>query len=344
MERDGADVTAEFAPRIVGNYSDVLTLVDRAQQEDRRQLAGEYVVTLTLGERFERDLGYRLHVYADDERLEVDSKLSAPVVPVNGTVDVSVQLYWLNVPIEDATVSVRAFGPDTDMGEALSEGNAVEVSDDDTNAGIQKYNQLAANDPAFLEKLKLSPNAIAMTHQGGGRYTGSYAVPDNVGVVHFVYDVSADSPLYGPVQRHWYESAYARYDSVDLSQSNLSSALVDGVLTLSFTPRRPSGKLIGPGQGNSFVFDGVPVQEARDLQNGTYEFDLAGSDPDAPIKVVLLADEIYSGPAGWGDLDDQDKTIIDVFKDLPLWIWILVILLLILVIAFGLIRRRPATP
>ena len=340
VTRDGADVLGDFQPRIYGNYSGVITLVanDRmAGSKLRRDLSGEYRVSLSLPPKMRPDLEFRLFAFAEERRLRIAGAPDVRVQKVNDTVDVSVQLDYQNRAIEDADVVVRVFTPGADMGDTLSAGDPVELSgaDDAGSPGVQKYDQLVAGDPGFLDRLKLSPNAITMTHQGNGRYTGSFRLPDTVGVVHFVYDVSArNDALFGRLQRHWYESVYARFDTIDLDASELSWSMIDGALVLDATFRRPSGRLLGPGFGSSIRFDGGGPAEALDRQNGSYRFTFAdGTTAETPIEVTLLGDTIYSGPAGWGIAAGGHDWLTP-----PKLYWLLLALLLLILIVVW--RRR----
>jgi len=319
ITRDGAPVLSEFQLMITGNFSDVLTLISRKPDTPSADVSGTYEVTMTLPSGFKSSLEYRLGVFAEDRNVETRRTLTPAVPAVGHTVDVAVQLNYLNLGIAGANVVVRAFAPGADMGELLSQGNPVPLSSstDATNAGIQKYDQLAANDPAFLAQLALSPNAIAMTDAGGGLYTGSLTVPDTVGVIQLVYDVAADSPVFGKIQRHWTESVYAGFNEVDLANSGLSWRRDEAGLILTFTPLRPpSGK-----------------------KDGTYDITLTTSDPKAPISVGLFGNEIYNGPAGWGK--GPPRSVIEMALSWPWWLLILILLLLLLLLIW---RRRFAGP
>jgi hypothetical protein len=344
VTKDGADVTGKFQPILVGNFSSSATLVaDFQNMEQPIAPDGNYVVSLTLPQGFKPDLHYRLVPYVDDHRLDIESALSPSVKRVNQPIEVAVRAAWLNQGIETATVVVRAFGPGADMGEALSPGAPVDPAggEDAGNAGIQKYDQLAANDPAFLAQLKLSPNALTMTHQGGGLYTGSYPAPDIVGVVHFLYNLSIDTPEFGRVQRTWYESAYARLDGVDMEGSTPTfTPPADGLMRLDFTPVRPSGKRVGPGYLSAIRFTGVTLAGGKDNQDGSYSFTVTGGDANTPIEVTLLGDPIYSGPANWGDGAGQGG-LIDFLLNLPWWF---VLLILVIVVVILIVRLRGSNP
>jgi hypothetical protein len=348
VKADGVDVTAEFRPMIYGNFSNVLTLVRDARPatEAPRALEGDYEVSLALpGDSFKRTLEFRLFAYVEDQRFKARATVDDTVPRVNAPINVDLQLDWLNLGVEGATVVVRAFTPGQDMGDLLSQGEAVELSDADDagNPGTQKYDHLAASDPNFLAALALSPNAIAMTDQGGGRYSGSFTLPDTVGAVHLVYDVIADNPdLFGRVQRHWYETIYARFDSIDLSLSDLTSAWVENGLQLDAVFRRPSGLPLGPGQVNGFAFDGATLLAAEDLQDGRYRFVLDANDPGTEISITLGGDEVYTGPVGWGA--GPKMTIDRLLQQMPIWLWLILLLVLLLILWF--VRRifGPTTP
>ncbi|MDQ2088735.1 VWA domain-containing protein [Marimonas arenosa] len=351
ISRDGADVTSQFQPRIYGNFSDVLTLVAPRLVDGTapRDLDGEYTVTITAPQNsgVKPSTPFRLYAYAEDRRFDATSDVGTNVRKVNDPVEVSVQLDWINLPIEDAQVVVRAFLPGADMGELLSAGDPIDtasVGNDGTpNAGVQKYDQLTATDPGFLAALALSPNAVAMTHQGGGRYTGDFVLPDTVGAVHLVYDVAGENAgLYGRIQRHWYETVYATWDEIDLAASELASKFEGDGLVLNAKFRRPGGKLIGPGQVRGFSFDGATLDSARDLQDGRYEFVLAGAAADTPIKVSLGGETVYEGPAGWGK--GPGRSIVQILQNLPWWGWLLLILLLFILLWILMRVLRPSTP
>jgi von Willebrand factor type A domain len=346
ITRNGTPVLGEFAPMISGNFSDVVTLIARKDKGQAGNLAGNftgdlsgtYEITLTLPRGFKSNLEYRLGVFTEDRNIETPRTLTPPITIVGQTLDVGVNLNYLTQGVEGATVVVRAFVPGADMGEVLSQGKPVPLSNtnDATNAGVLKYDQLAANDPAFLAQLALSPNAITMTDAGDGLYTGSFTVPDTVGVVQLVYDVAADSKIFGKVQRHWTESVYAGFNQIDMTKSGLSWRLDEAGLILTFTPvRPPSGKKVGPGNGGAFNFGDTKVVRIDDLQNGTYAFTLAIRDPKTPIKVSLFDKEIYNGPAGWGK--KSPRSVFDMARESPWWLAILVLLIVLLVM---LVRRR----
>lgn len=349
IAHNGSNVTAEFRPVLFGNSSDVLTLVRDARPAGGapRDLEGSYDVTIQLpNSKYKPNLEFRMFAFAEDRRFRATATVDSAVPRVNAPINVDVQLSWLNLGLEGAEVVVRAFVPGADMGELLSGGAPVKLSEapDAGNPGAQKYDQLVANDPGFLAALALSPNAIGMTDDGGGLYSGTFTLPDTVGAVHLVYDVAADTPdLHGKVQRRWYETIYARFDAIDMDNSDLVASWLDGnALQLDATFRRPSGALLGPGQINAFAIAGADVIERRDLQDGRYQFVIDVADADQEIKIALAGDEIYAGPAGWGK---GPRTTLERFlKNLSWWAILLILLLILLVV--WLLRRMfgPSTP
>lgn len=341
IERDGSDVTSLFEPVIIGTFTS--TAVLWADFDDAgTNPAGQYLVSLAPQPRM-KTLRFRLAAFVDDHRLDITSNVSPTVRRVNQPIEIQVELAWLTAGIEGADVEVSVLAPETDLGQALSDDPTVvdpASGPDAGSPGQQKYDQLVADDPAFLEQLRLAGTAVPMSDEGGGIYRGSFTPSSVSDVYQVLYDVRASDPLFGDIQRRWVESIYVRFGAIDMDASNASAQIAGDRVVLDFFPMRVEGLALGPGQGSAFAVSGMDLVSVEDHQTGRYTLTLEGGDPgapaDTPIEITLLGDPVYAGPAGefagtngGGGLDM-----------LPWWVWL--ILLLLLIVAVLLVRRRAS--
>ncbi len=112
---------------------------------------------------------------------------------------------------------------------------------------------------------------------------------------------------------------------------------------LDFTPVRPSGRRIGPGNLSAFQFSGLIVSDSVDNQDGSYRFILSGGDANTAIEVTLLGDTIYNGPADWGGAGSGGQGNGPGPLGLPWWLIALIIVAIIL-LGVIIIRFRTSSP
>lgn len=345
ISKDDTDITSYFQPIIVGNYTNTILLKTdfvtpgeiEAATAERLTSEGSYSIQLTRPTSLGEDLNYRLIPYADDARLDVEWGVSPTLPRVNQTLNPTVNLSWRGAPLTNATVEVVVLQPGTNLGDLLAKNpQKVDPSNapDAGSPGYQKYLYLLQNDPSFLKQLASSPSQLTLTHRGNGRYTADYNPGDISGIHQFFYLIRATDPETGsPIQRLAVESKWVHFGDLDLNASSVDVQIDGRTIIWNWLPMTVSGYLIGPDQGQGISVDGIDLVNVQDNQDGSYTLTLTG-DPNAPVTVKLLGEEIYQGSAGkFGQS-----------RGLPSWLILLIVLLLLLLLGVLLwLWRRDTT-
>ncbi len=335
IEKDGVDITAYFKPSVVGHFTNAISLrtdfsgAQSAPPLPRIASAGNYVVSISKPHQI-KDMGVKLAVFADDHLL--DMRWQVPGKPrVTQTFAPQMTLSWMGEAIDNADVKAMILKPGDDLGDLLANyGDPIDPSNapDAGTAGYQKYQQLIANDPAFLAKLLPSEQVLTLNHQGGGVYSNTYAPGDISGVYQVLYSVNFDGPQTGKGERITTQSVYVRFGELDQAASAIMSSVSGATTTINMKPISVVGKLIGPGQQQAFRFSGTSLTLASvtDHQDGRYTFVLNG-DPGQNVQIDLLGETIYQGPLD--EFGSAGGSTTPTNGGLLLWIVLLIILLLI---------------
>ncbi|MEM9594561.1 MAG: vWA domain-containing protein [Acidobacteriota bacterium] len=331
------DVTQLFRPVITGNFGNSILLVNdfNPPQIGPVTAAGSYTVELAKPTAIDGDLSYRLLAFADDHRLDVTWRAEPAAPRVDRPFRPTVELRWLNAPIEGADVEAWILRPGDDLGDLLAKHPLVvdavggEGAPDAGSPGHQKYLELL-NDPDFLAQLTPEEQRPTLTHRGGGVYAADFDPGDVSGVYQVLYRIRAEDPAFGRIQRLAMQSVYVRFGEVDLGSSDVTTTVKGQTTTLSLRPKTDNGRLVGPANGGTFSIDGGGLQVGPivDLQDGRYTVTLTG-DPETEIGVDLLGEEIYRGPAA--DFGPPKGSTGSGLPDLPWWLWVVIVLVILVV-------------
>ena len=175
----------------------------------------------------------------------------------------------------NAKIEAWILRPGGDMGDLLAKHpRKVDIVDrvDAGSPGYQKYLFLVQNDPKFLSDLKPQEQKITLTHQGNGHYSAAYNPGDVSGIYQIRYQVSADGPDFGKIQRQAVQSVYVRFGDIDLAKSSVRSAVKSKNVIINFRPVTTYSRFIGPAQGSAFSVNGtgVKLSSVIDHQDGSY--------------------------------------------------------------------------
>lgn len=355
--KDGIPVTQHARPSWVGNYTNTLLLTFDFNNSQDPEFGGAASLdpegnwTVQLADVSNLRIGHcNLTVLADDHRLHIRRSLGNPAPKVGDSFPVMLTLDWLGYPIENASVEAFFFRPGEDLGHFLATNPlTVDVSDslEGGSPGLQKYEQLWATDSVFRASLERTENVISLNHSGDGKYEGSFNGLTVSGVYKVLFRISGNHPDVGEYQRILSESFYTSFSDVDLSQSVVSSQIVNGQLIMQIRPKTSYGMFVGPAMGNAFSISGtaVKISNVEDHQDGNYTITFTG-DIGSPVTLDLLGQDIYTGK-----LEDAGKSgsIIDKIQKwlesigLPGWlIWI--IMLVVVAVAGLFFRKKKKSP
>ena len=150
------------------------------------------------------------------------------------------------------------------------------------------------------------------------------------GTYQVVYRVSVNNPAgFGSIQRLVMQTVYVRPSALDLGASVMSSSVNDNTIVWNFKPVRIDGRLWGPAQAGALAVHGAGVRviDIADDQFGGYTITLEG-DPDSDVKITLLGEKVYSGPASGFGADRFGS-----LNERPRWqLWLLALLILVVLI------------
>lgn len=352
LEKDGKPIKGAVVPSWAGNYNNTIVLTLAFNTPIIRAAPGvqpEGEWTVKISPTGNLDISeVEVTAIADDHRLDYTYSYGTSSPRVNSTLNPSVNLTWLGEPVTDATVQAVILRPGEDLGDLLAKNPLkVDVSSapDAPSAGVQKYNQLMAEDSSFRNRLDYEENVLTLSHEGDGRYEGSYDGLSVAGNYQIVYHISGKNDEIGAYQRFATESIFTAFDGVDLDASSVSTQLMDNSLVLNIKPVSTNGKLIGPAYGSGFSIDKakVKIEDIVDHQDGSYTLTFSGAIDD-PVSFELMGQEIYTG-----ELTEigESGSIIDQIQDwleslgLPGWtLWLILVVLILLIIILGLSRRK----
>jgi len=334
IEKDATDVTRHFS--VVGSMdTSKHVLVKAVFPQSRAAHAGtfppqgRYSVTLTNPDGISGDIAYRAISFVDDHSLKMTWEVSEPTDPrADEAFLPSMRLIWLGMPLKDATVTARVLRPGDDLGDVLAKMPDVDLRLSATgaeiaSAGHRKYLSLL-KDSELFQRISPASGEHSLQYRGGGTYDTSYDPNEVSGVYQVRYDVSAETALYGKVQRVAVQSVYVRPGEIDVEASIISKTVRGKDLIIKFRPKTTYGKFIGPGQMRAFTVSGrgVALSSLEEVgQDGTYEMVLTG-DPNGIVTVNFLGKTIFVGPAS--DFGEQEKPI-------NLW-WLFFFLVVVLVL------------
>ncbi|WP_319576447.1 hypothetical protein [uncultured Desulfobacter sp.] len=291
---------------------------------------GRYNVTLTKPSGASGDIAYSAISFVDDHSLKMTWEVSEPTNPrANEAFSPSMRLFWLGMPLKDATVTARVLRPGDDLGDVLAKMSDVDLQLKATgvemaSAGQLKYLSLL-KDPELVQKILPASGQHALQYRGNGTYDTSYNPGQVSGVYQIRYDVSANTAQYGKIQRVAVQSVYVQPGDIDTEASIISKTLRGNTLTVKLRPKTTYGKLIGPGQLSAFNISGqnIKLVDLKEIgQDGTYEIVLSG-DLNKIISVNYLGKALFKGPAS--DFGGQPGT-----TD---WKWLVYLLASALIIA-----------
>ena len=342
IKKDQTDVTRYFSVvRALDTSKHVLVkaVFPQAGMTSARRFLpqGRYNVTLTKPSGTSGNIAYRAISFVDDHSLKMTWEVSEPTDPrANEAFLPSMRLFWLGMPLEDATVTARVLRPGDDLGDVLAKMPDVDLQLKATgvemaSAGQLKYLSLF-KDSELVQKISPTSGQHSLQYRGSGSYDTSYNPGQVSGVYQIRYDVSADTARYGKVQRVAVQSVYVQPGEIDTEASIISKTLRGNTLTVKLRPKTTYGKLIGPGQLRAFNVSGQDIKlvDLKEVgQDGTYELVLSG-DLDKIISVNYLGKPLFKGPAS--KFGEQPET-----TDWK-WLFYLLLIALILVVLWWLWR------
>ncbi len=335
IKKDGIDVTRHF--RIVGARDQSRHVLVKAIFTPARnthagtfQPQGNYSVTLSKPTGILENITYRAISFVDDHGLDMTWKVSEPTDPrADEAFSPSMHLAWLNMPLKDATVTVRVLRPGDDLGDVLATTPDVDLASTKTtkgelaSIGYRKY-LLLLKDSEFVHKLSPISGQHTLQYRGGGTYDTSYNPNLVSGVYQIRYDISADVAKYGKLQRVAVQSVYVKPGAIDVAASIISKIIRDNTMTIKLRPKTAYGKFIGPGQMRAFSVSSQGIKQVKfteDGQDGTYDMVLTG-DLNGMISVNYMGQPMFTGHAS--DFGGQPET-----TD---WEWLRYLLLIALVL------------
>jgi von Willebrand factor type A domain-containing protein len=296
VTQNGSDVTSMFQPVIVGNFTNSMLLrgVFKGKSE------GSYTVDMKAPAGISPALEYRTTAFADDHRLDLDWRVNPTTPRAGEPFEPTVSLTWLSRPVTDAAVEAIILKPGDDLGDLLAKDPRtvrLQEGPEAGSPGLQKYLELL-KDPNFLKSLLPVEQRLTLKHQGKGIYSAPYDPGDVSGVYQVLYEVKADDPAFGTVQRQAAQSIYVRFGKIDLAASNVNTTVGNGTVTINFRPVTSTGRFVGPANASTISVTGdVRVRQITDHQDGRYTILLDGK-PETEVSIKMLGDEIYRGPVG----------------------------------------------
>lgn len=348
IKKDETDVTRHFS--IVGTMDTskhvlVRAIFPQAVEESTGTFIpqGRYNVALSKPRGISREIAYRVISFVDDHSLKMTWEISEPTAPrADQTFSPSMRLYWLGTPLEDATVTARVLRPGDDLGDVLAKMPDVDLKlknatgAEIASAGQLKYLSLFKN-RELVQKISPASGEHSLQYRGSGTYDTPYNPNLVSGVYQIRYDVTAETPMYGKVQRVAVQSVYVQPGAIDTETSIISKKIRNNTLTVRLRPITTYGKFIGPGQLRAFTISGQDIKlvDLEEIgQSGTYEIVLSG-DLDKIIRVNYLGEPLFKGPAS----DFGGQPVTNDWK----WLLYLLVIAIFLVIIWSLWRMLKSS-
>lgn len=337
VKKDGVVVTPKAKLSLASNYTNTILLTfDFENQSGSPVLTPEGEWSVALADVSSLNINYcKLTSLADDHRLHINRSLGDKAPKVNDSLPLTVSLDWMSHPITDATVEALILRPGEDWGDFLANYPFKGEISNDVDAGspgLQKFEKLWATDSVFRNKLERKSNTIPLSHTSDGNYKGNFSGLTVAGVYKIIFLISGSHPDAGKYKRFLSESFYTSFSSLDLSQSAITSQIVEGKLVMNIKPITSYGKLVGPAMGKGFGVStaGVSISDVVDHQDGRYTITFTG-DVNSDVTLTLLNQEIYKGKLS--DAGKQGTSwwywIINYW-----YIWLVLLIIFILWIAF----------
>ncbi len=301
--KDGKDITKKFQATSLGRKTNTILFKTKFERPRNHKgdvfpADGHYKVVVKPSVT-RRNLGYKIVTYVDDHSLDLDWKVN-PVTPqVNKSFYPTVSLRWRGKSISSASVEAWIYKPGDDLGHLLAmHPLKVEASSslDSGSLGYQKYHYLLQNDPKFLAQLRPTTERLVLSHKGSGRYSAPYRFTDVSGVYQIVYEIRAEDPAFGKIQRKAVQSLYLQSGKIDFDQSIVNLTTIGNTTTIKIQPVTRYGRYLGPGQSSGLSVDGVgtTLSSITDHQDGSYSLVITGN-PEREINLKLSGKEIYQG-------------------------------------------------
>ncbi|MCC6280543.1 MAG: VWA domain-containing protein [Saprospiraceae bacterium] len=302
IEKDGVPVT-QFATGHRGDYIATFAFNMYALPD----LSSDGKWSISVVDRARSGANVSLFATADDHAVDFDGYLNQRnALRVGEKLHPSVKLFENGTAVSNAEVKAIILKPGDDIGDLLARTQAPSMPTKSTEVGTcggQKYGYLQANNPAVLERLKeIQQTTITLTDKGNGEYAGIYDDVDVTGVYKVIYRIKYNSPAIGEVER-------MKEQTLNVLPAPIVFNLIptttnkDGnkFLIANVTPAYKSGnttRRVGPSYENAFGVEGngVKLTNVSDNCDGSYRLTLTGN-LDAPMKLYLLDEKIYSGTA-----------------------------------------------
>jgi hypothetical protein len=336
--KNGKNVTRYFQPTVVGDTAKTVWLrsqfkaVSETSNLPPISPEGDYQLFLSrTGNFFAEPLSARLVSIADDSSLDMAWSVSPNSPRTNRAFSPTVELKWQGQPITNAKVQVSILRPGDDLGDLLARTSSSTASQrnlavatatasqsdltaispvtaqgltlatEEISLGNQKYLDLLRN-PDFIRRLKPNEQTLNLSYQGEGIYSTAYNPGDISGVYQVRYQVIAEDPRFGKIERQAVQSVYVNPAPISLDLSTVKTLVdLDGTITTVFRPVTEDGKFIGPGQASSFNVQGLASAQISEgaKQDGTYEIRMKpkqGVDPKRVQGTVSFrGQETYRG-------------------------------------------------
>ncbi len=339
IEKDGIDIT-EYANIKDGGYYKLISFNLPDDRNPGLLSLGEWNIKLTGNVGAD----YNLTCFVDDHFLQYNCKLDKSVYTVGDPINFKVDLSYAGKALEtDNQIEAFIFKPGEDLGHLLatydmSNYNPDQQSPEEIVDPVQQmFQDLINNDSSFYSALLPEEQKINLTHQGNGKYIGSFANTELTGVYNIIFKIKGEIPNNGNYERSKLISSVVKFgkieeetpyvEQVDTNDNNTKS------IKLAIRPINKYGKYLGPGFKNHINVKIDPKQgyfeDIQENLDGTYKILITNIPVDLNPQIVIsvLDETFYEGKAEPGTPH--------------YWKYIILLILLLIIILIKLIKTKP---
>lgn len=335
IEKDGRNFSRMV--RDGGSTFKTFFMDSTSARRNNIQLAGTW--TVSVGGPSSQ---FQISCIVNDESLNATANTGGINYAPGDTITLEAVIESSGGPITDADrVTVLVARPGEDTNDLFAQAGPVDPVGDfpvepDNDLGQTKYEALIAFDSAFVASLQPVHETIQLTHQGGGKYRGTFTETEASGVYQFVFRMTGNNTNTGPYQRFALRSVVLDFGTADPSGTDFKIVKSDKNAYFQLVPKNKFGHLIGPNRLNQIrVTVNGELVKLNDKLNGQYEApmpDRSLFNPDPNVEVEIKGASFYD--AKFSGIEGNGLTFWDKYR---LWLILLIAAILILVL---LLRKK----
>jgi len=237
-------------------------------------MGGEWII------RFNGEKGTRFSTTCiiDDEYIDYECSVENQKTEPGDVLQLKLNIKAKGSPLTDLSIA-KAFvlKPGQDINDLFANTASPDSlpkgwsSEPGNFAGQNKYEQLIALDPEFVEALKLVSNGVELSNNGDGSYSGQFVDTEESGVYRVIFKIEGEHADNGKFQRYHMISKVIDFGLADESSTTfeISSQIISRNFVIK--PVNKFGHLIGPNRLASINLTmGGKKLELVDNLDGTY--------------------------------------------------------------------------